>query len=212
MKCILCGGETSFFRQWRGKSYFQCSYCKSIMLHSEDYVSLEEEKERYQEHNNDVNDKRYQNFVSPIVNKVLEERSKDDKGLDFGSGTGPVITKMLRDKGYNIKVYDPFFANYKKRLEKTYDYIVCCEVMEHFHQPKEEFKKLKGLLKPKGSLHLMTEIYDQAIDFDSWNYKNDQTHVFFYHKKALEYIKQQYSFGSMEIIDDMVVYKVKQES
>lgn len=209
MKCTLCGGGTSFFKEWRGKDYLKCSYCKSIMLHKDAYGSLEDEKERYEEHNNDVNDKRYQNFVSPIVDRVLKDRDEEDKGLDFGSGTGPVITKLLRDKNYNIKVYDPFFANYKERLEETYDYIVCCEVMEHFHNPKEEFKKLKGLLNDRGSLYLMTEIYDQSIDFYSWNYKNDQTHVFFYHRKALEYIKDKYRFKKMDIVKDMIVYNVK---
>ena len=209
MECILCGGKTSFFKEWRGKVYLKCSYCKSLMVDKNDYVSLKNEKERYEEHNNDINDKRYQNFVSPIVDRVLKDRDVDDRGLDFGSGTGPVITKMLSDKGYDIKVYDPFFANYKERLEKTYDYIVCCEVMEHFHNPKEEFKKLKGLLNDRGSLYLMTEIYDQSIDFYSWNYKNDQTHVFFYHRKALEYIKDKYRFKKMDIVKDMIVYNVK---
>ena len=37
------------------------------MLDPLDYLSQEEEKERYKNHNNDVNDPRYQKFVSPIV-------------------------------------------------------------------------------------------------------------------------------------------------
>ena len=37
------------------------------MLDPLDYVSQEEEKERYKNHNNDVNGPRYQKFVSPIV-------------------------------------------------------------------------------------------------------------------------------------------------
>lgn len=209
MKCILCKNKLLAFKKWRNKEYLKCSNCNSIMLNPKDYVSLEKERLRYEEHNNDVNDKRYQGFVSPIVNGVLSDYNKESSGLDFGSGTGPVITKLLRDKDYKIKIYDPFFANYKEKLEDKYDYIVSCEVVEHFHNPRIEFKRLKKMLKPGGSLYIMTEIYHEGIDFDSWNYKNDQTHVFFYHRRALEYIKKEYRFDKMEILGNMIVYRNK---
>lgn len=205
MRCLLCENELDDFTYWNEKEYFKCINCHSIILKPSHYISSKEEKERYQEHNNDVNDKRYQAFVSPIVEGVLNDYHKDHEGLDFGSGTGPVITKMLRDQGYKIVTYDPFFANNKERLKESYDYIVCCEVMEHFHNPRLEFSRLKSMLKPGGSLYLKTDIYSQEIDFDSWYYKNDPTHVFFYHKYALEYIKKQYGFSDMIIENDMIV-------
>ena len=179
------------------------------MLDYNHYLSPKKEKERYEQHNNDVYDIRYQNFVSPIVDEVLKDYGTFHKGLDFGSGTGPVITKLLRDDKYNIDIYDPFFANDKEKLHKKYDYIVCCEVMEHFHNPRLEFKKLKAMLNPGGTLYLMTSIYDEDIDWDSWNYKNDPTHVFLYHKKALEYIKNKYQFSEMDVKDNMIVYRNK---
>lgn len=177
------------------------------MMDPSDYITSEKEKERYEEHNNDVYDKGYQNFVTPIVENVLKDYSKSDIGLDFGSGTGPVITKLLRDKEYNIKVYDPFFADNKDRLEEKYDYIICCEVAEHFHNPNMEFKKLKAMLKTNGSLYIMTSIYNEDIEFKTWKYKNDATHVFFYHKKALEYIKVKYGFSEIVIDEDMIIYR-----
>lgn len=207
MKCSLCEGDTEKFKYCRKREYIKCKNCQSVMLDSDYYISLEKEKERYKKHNNDVNDKKYQAFVSPIVDSILNDYDKNHRGLDFGAGTGPVITKLLRDKGYGIQIYDPFFANDKKKLEEKYDYIVCCEVVEHFHNPKKEFKKLKYMLKQGGSLYIMTSIYKDGIDFESWNYKNDSTHVFFYHKKALEYIKKVYGFSEMIIKKDMIIYK-----
>lgn len=206
MKCILCGDQTKLFKIWRNKEYYSCMGCKSIMLEAKYYINNIEEKERYEEHDNDVEDKGYQEFVSPIVEEVLNKYKKHDKGLDFGSGTGPVITKLLRDKEYNIKTYDPFFANYPERLEDKYDYIVCCEVIEHFHNPIEEFKLLKSLLKPGGTLYIKTKIYSEDIDFDSWSYKNDNTHVFFYHKEALEWIKRNYGFSQVKIEENLITY------
>lgn len=179
------------------------------MLNPTDYISSKKEKERYESHDNNVYDKGYQAFVSPIVQAILKDYQKTHKGLDFGSGTGPVITKILRDHRYTIDTYDPFFANDKERLEETYDYIVCCEVMEHFHHPRLEFKQLKNMLKPGGSLYLMTKLYHEGIDFDQWYYKRDPTHVFFYHERALEYIKQQYNFSKMTILENMIIYKIK---
>lgn len=209
MKCILCNGEIEKFKVWRKKDYKKCKNCSSVMLDKKFYLTPKKEKERYEEHNNDVYDKRYQSFVSPIVEEVLKDYDVSHKGLDFGAGTGPVITKLLRDHDYSIDIYDPFFANYKDKLTKKYDYIVCCEVMEHFHNPKLEFKRLKSMLKPLGSLYLMTSIYDEKIDWESWNYKNDPTHVFFYHKKALEFIENEYNFKKMNIKGNMIIYKNK---
>lgn len=208
MNCILCEGKTKFFQLWRNNKYFKCSRCNSVMLDSESYVDESEEKARYEEHNNDVEDKRYQAFVSPIVNEVLREYKENDLGLDFGSGTGPVISKLLKDRGYNIKEYDPFFANYPSRLDKKYDYIVCCEVVEHFHDPVGEFRLLKSLLKPGGSIYIMTSIYEEDIDFISWHYKDDITHVFFYHRDALKWIENNIGFSSMDIEDKLIKFKL----
>jgi hypothetical protein len=68
-----------------------------------------EEKERYLTHNNDITDPRYQKFVQPVVNAVMENFSTASKGLDFGAGAGPVAAEVLGGKGYSVKLYDPFF-------------------------------------------------------------------------------------------------------
>ncbi len=209
MKCILCEGSTRFFENWRDKEYLKCDNCNSLLLNPADYIDKIQEKKRYEEHNNDVNDKRYQNFVYPIVAEVLSDYSVYDKGLDFGAGTGPVISKLLKDKGYDIKIYDPFFANHPYLLEDKYDYIVCCEVIEHFHNPKAEFELMRSMLNPEGSIYIKTSLYKEDIDFITWNYKDDMTHVFFYHKGALEWIKENMGFSSLEIKKDLIKFKVK---
>lgn len=206
MECLLCHCDTEAFKYCNNKEYFKCKNCNSVMLNPKFYISSSKEKERYAKHDNDVNDKGYQKFVSPIVKSVLKDYNKNDKGLDFGAGTGSAITKLLHDKDYNIKTYDPFFYNDEDRLKEKYDYIVSCEVIEHFHNPDVEFDRLKAMLKPNGSLYLMTSIYNEDIDFNSWYYKNDETHVFFYHKKALEYIKRKYRFTEMKIEKDMIIF------
>ncbi len=45
----------------------------------------------------------------------------------------------------------------------------------------------------------MTDIYNKSIDFHSWYYKNDNTHVFIYQKETFDWIKEHYGFSKVEI-------------
>jgi len=175
-------------------------------MQAEFYPSLKEEQLRYETHNNDVEDLGYQEFVKPITSAVLQNFSAHHFGLDFGCGTGPVITSVLKKAAYFVTTYDPIFDNNKEALKTTYDYIVCCEVMEHFHNPLQEFQRLKKLLKPNGKLFCMTELYHENIDFSKWYYKNDPTHVFFYTEKTIEWIQKMIRFSSFEIQRRLIVF------
>ncbi|WP_050855571.1 methyltransferase domain-containing protein [Gillisia limnaea] len=66
--------------------------------------------------------------------------------MDYGCGTGPVATAELVKHSYKVNLYDPYFENHPEVFEETYDFIICCEVMEHFHNPFEEFNRLFKLL------------------------------------------------------------------
>ena len=127
--CILCRGRAKLFLEIKRGKYYQCGECSAVFLAPECYVSEEDEKRRYQEHNNNVEDPGYQKFVEPIVLKIQEKFRRGRQGLDFGAGTGPVAAKLLRDRGYVIELYDPYFYDNPAALEKTYDFIVCCEVI-----------------------------------------------------------------------------------
>jgi len=199
IKCPLCSGNADYFHTSKTTEYFKCITCRALFMNPGNYLNRHDEKERYLEHNNDVNDPRYQNFVSPIVNCIKKNFKPESRGLDFGSGTGPVITDLLRNAGYNINTYDPYFDNRPELLEESYDYIACCEVIEHFHNPAEEFSLLRSILSTKGKLICMTDLYDDTINFSKWYYKDDPTHIFFYHTETLEWIKNRFNFSSLTI-------------
>jgi len=170
MICTLCN---AILIHKKDTYYYDCTTCKAIVKDEKYYLPADEEKARYKAHNNDVNDTRYQHFTSPITNYIIEKFSPMHKGLDFGSGTGPVISSMLLKKAYDIVQYDPFFAPNQAVLTNTYDYIVSCEVFEHFYNPKQEIDRLVSLLKPNGVLLIMTLIYNNEIDFNSWHYRKE---------------------------------------
>ncbi len=198
-QCPLCGGTSSFYLSFRKKDYYRCLNCQGVFLNPQHILSHEEEKKRYEQHNNDVCDPKYRKFVSPLVELVQKNFTKEDQGLDFGCGTGPVITELLRESGYKVSKYDPFFYNDEKALTGLYDYIICCEVIEHFSKPQKEFTLLRSLLKPGGILYCMTEHLSDEIDFSDWYYKNDPTHLFFYHRESYNWIQQNCGYKSFTI-------------
>ena len=204
--CLLCDGSTELYFQHKERRFFLCKECKGISLEKKLLPEPNIEYQRYLQHNNDVENKGYQSFVSPIVSAVLKEFRPDSKGLDFGAGTGPVISKLLKDKNFQIELYDPFFHNYPELLSVKYYYIVCCEVIEHFHDPGKEFELLKELILPKGKLYCMTNIYDKSIDFGRWFYKDDLSHVFFYQRETFYRIKERFEFDDVLINGRLITF------
>jgi SAM-dependent methyltransferase len=204
--CPLCSEISNPFYQWKGRVYHQCTNCLSVFLDPSLYPDHNSEKSRYLEHNNDSNDQKYRNFVSPITKSILSTFSKYNLGLDFGSGTDSAVSKVLIENQFQIKSYDPFFHDDKLVLEERFDYIACCEVIEHFHNPLKEFQLLKSLLLPNGKLFCMTNLYHENIDFHNWYYKNDKTHVFFYHKNSIAWIQNQIGFKGYEIANMLITF------
>ena len=167
-QCPLCLSEAfSFFiNKMNGKEYFRCSQCDLIYLDSTHFISKTQEKSVYLKHQNDVRNEGYQNFVMPLVSYITDHFSPQDKGLDFGSGTGPVISFLLTKQYYTIVQYDPFFSPNFEHLNKTYDYIAACEVVEHFHHPKKEFEQLRNMIKSNASQLISTPLFSDNIDFE----------------------------------------------
>ncbi len=204
--CPLCKGIAGIFYEKKNQLFYLCVNCKGIFLQKNLLPDRKKEIERYLSHNNDIEDERYQTFVSPIVSSVLRDFTATCKGLDFGAGTGPVITKLLQDNKFQIAQYDPFFHNYPAILAKKYNYIICCEVIEHFHDPKKEFSLLKELLLKNGKIYCMTGIYNKSINFGNWSYKNDITHVFIYQKETFLWIKDKFGFTNVTIDGRLITF------
>jgi 2-polyprenyl-3-methyl-5-hydroxy-6-metoxy-1,4-benzoquinol methylase len=169
-------------------------------------LSPADEKARYDTHNNDVEDPGYQKFVSPVVEAVVDSFAADSTGLDFGAGPGPVVSKLLAEQGYLIRQYDPFYSPDESLLKESYDYIVCCEVIEHFNDPQRSFALLRRLLRPGAKLFCMTLLYSPAINIDKWFYANDETHTFFFQAHTLNWIKKHFAFSALSIDNRLVKF------
>lgn len=207
MECPLCHQSTSKQRQL-SPQFYNCNSCGTVFRHSKYFLSSEKEKDRYLLHENYVEDRNYQSFVSPIIDEVCQSFDSKSKGLDFGAGTGPVISKLLIDKGYQMSLWDPFFHANLSVLNDRYNFIVCCEVIEHFHYPLKEFELMKNLLKPGGKLCCMSEILPKETLFKDWYYKNDPTHVVIYSEENLKWIKNRVGFSEVRIDGRLIVFEL----
>lgn len=110
------------------------------------------------------------------------------KGLDFGSGPSPVLAKILeRDYGYDMDIYDLFYATEKVYQDRRYDLITSTEVVEHLADPLVFFKFARDHLREDGLLAVMTLFHpeeDEAILKS--HYLRDMTHISFFSLKTME--------------------------
>ena len=192
MTCIVCKSESvSSFNTKDKKTYWQCSHCLVKFLDQAFFIDEDTEKGRYLEHHNEIGDSAYLKFLSKLSEPLMAKLKPDDRGLDFGCGHGPALAEMLKAKGYDIDLYDPFFYPNKEIFSKKYNFITCTETAEHFFNPNKEFKTFDALLLPDAWLGVMTTFLTEDKLFENWYYRRDPTHVVFYSQKTFEVIAEQ---------------------
>lgn len=161
-----------------------------------DRLHPDEEKKRYSFHQNNINDAGYVAFLNRVIEPSMQYISKGMKGLDYGCGPNPVLAQLVGEKGVECLYYDPFFFP-ECNLDTKFDFIFATECFEHFFSPADELRKICNMLNTDGILGIMTEMKDDGIDFDSWYYKNDPTHVCFYSNESINYICHTYNFKQL---------------
>lgn len=198
--CILCESQdTRVFYEDKAqpfqRTYYRCANCRLIFSDPADLPSQVEEKNRYDIHQNDPNDKGYRDFLRQLFDPLNEILPPGSNGLDFGSGPGPAINLMFEAEGHSVTLYDPFYAHQPAALEKIYDFITATEVVEHLHHPARQLHNLWSCLRPGGYLGIMTLLTDPDLSpsrFANWHYRRDLTHVCFYSWETFEWLARQW--------------------
>lgn len=207
-KCHLCNlRENSFYSRDKKREYFRCNNCKTIFVPPKYHLALNEEKERYSKHTNSNTEPGYINFLKRITVPVTKNIKKGSTGLDFGCGPGPILKNIFNSMGYTIEEYDLYFKKDDSMLLKKWDFIITTEVVEHLKEPFNVINSLWDLIKPGGILAIMTNLYREDIDFKSWYYKGDPTHIQFFCKESFLWLKDKIS-ANVEFIDkDIIILK-----
>jgi len=207
ISCPLCKEFTSQQLEF-SPQFYSCNSCRSVFRNPSYFLSSELEKERYLLHQNNVEDEGYQAFVLPMVEAVYKSFDPTSLGLDFGAGTAPVAAKLLSDSGYEVKLWDPYFHPDTSVLKMTYDFVICCETMEHFYDPLKEFRLMKSVLREGGKIFCMTNLLPKKTAFKDWYYKNDKTHVLFYSEENLKWIQGTVGFSEMTLENRLIVFSI----
>jgi hypothetical protein len=89
--------------------------CHAIFVLPSHFLSAADEKARYDHHQNDPNDEGYRNFLMRIVTPLLSgeyvKLADGARGIDYGSGPSATLSLIMREKGFAMDNYDPFYAN-----------------------------------------------------------------------------------------------------
>jgi SAM-dependent methyltransferase len=204
--CPLClAPDTAPCLEDGARVYHACARCDLYFLDAASHLSLDAERERYLLHRNDVGDPGYRDFVRPLYAAVSERLAPGAHGLDFGCGRASALGHMLESGGYAMRAFDPHFAPDPTSLARSYDFVVACEVVEHLSAPHVELARLRGLLRPGGWLGIMTLLRSPGLDFATWYYRRDPTHVAFYSERSFEWIRARFGFCSLERAGERVV-------
>ena len=197
--CPLCLSKEVFVvfeseRKNLERVYKRCLNCRLLYVPEKYHLSSVEQKKRYLEHNNDVDDLDYQNFLFPLKQAMIPYIKPHSYGIDFGAGPGPALVNMFSDDGFHMALYDLFFHTDRSVLAHFYDFVVMSETAEHFESPGLEFQVINDLLKKGGVMGVMTSILYESIDLEKWYYRMDPTHVAFYSPETMDWIAKEHNW------------------
>ncbi|SHI01791.1 class I SAM-dependent methyltransferase [Ferrimonas marina] len=205
MLCPLCQHRhTALYHQDKRRHYFQCQRCQLVFADPATLLPAQAEKQIYDQHQNHPDDPGYRRFLNRLAEPLQARLNGPSVGLDFGCGPGPALAAMLTEAGHQVALYDPYYAPDRAPLRQQYDFVTCTEAIEHFYRPGREWGLLLSLLKPGGTLGLMTKLVRGPQAFAQWHYKNDPTHVSFFSRATFQYLAKQQGL-QLEIVGGDVI-------
>jgi len=202
MNCSLCNSDIKDqIIDNQRKKYTICNNCGLILLDKEFYVSPEAEKQRYMLHENNTDNKGYIDYLNKIISSSLTPFLKPGGRLfDYGCGPEKSWAGILKEIGFHVSTYDPYFDNNKDWVDKYFDAVTAIEVFEHMITPKIDLENISRCLRTGSLLIVRTMLHNNnSEDFIKWWYKDDPTHVSFYSETTINYICNRWDFELMQI-------------
>lgn len=197
MICPLCQtlNSKSFFQGPNGE-YIHCTNCDLIYLDSKFYLNSQDEKKRYETHQNIPSDGKYRNYLLSTFRHIQDKLPPNAKLLDFGCGPTEGMKYVVSKFGFHCDSYDPFFFPSLSFEKFSYDGIILSESLEHFYEPQHQLERILSFLKKDGKLLIRTERHLGEDHFRTWYYQKDPTHVIFFSNKTFEFIAKRYNLLS----------------
>jgi len=172
--------------------YYACPACEWIVLDEAHIIPHEQQQERYALHENTCDNEGYVAMFERFMTACVDPyRNTIHTILDFGCGPGPVLATLLKQRGFQVDMYDIFFKPDESYRKKKYDLITMTEVLEHIKDPLSIMRDLTRCLSKKGKIALMTLFHEaDEARFAQWWYRREDTHISFYTTKTLHVLAQ----------------------
>lgn len=206
--CPLCAsGDSREYSCDERRRYLRCSSCMLVFVPALHHLSPAAEKKRYDLHRNAPDNEGYRTFLRRMADPLMKRLSPGSEGLDFGSGPQPLLASLVREAGYSMAIYDPFYEPVPDVLDRRYDFITATEVVEHLRDPKTELGRLWNCLRPRGWLGIMTRPVVQRDAFPVWHYKNDLTHICFFSPETFRWLAGRWAADLEFLEGDIVLFR-----
>lgn len=205
--CPLCHDGSALVGEAHGREYWACSRCDLHFVPAEQHLPGEDERARYELHDNTMENKGYVRMFTRKIRVMRRHWQDVHSVLDYGCGPGPVLVELLRRIGYDAVGYDPYFAPSIEN-EKRFDAVVSTETFEHFASPGQELTRITSLIRPGGYLAVMTQFRPDEPSITKWWYAREPTHVTFYSGATFRWIAEAYGFDVVHLdTKDFVVLR-----
>jgi SAM-dependent methyltransferase len=177
--------------------YFECERCRfcfSTHLDAADHTEV------YDEDYWNNQDPDWYGRVSETLRLVLLANSLlcrppyELEILDFGCGIGGFVEMSRRSLQLDVwgtDIVPPKVGRerFLPVVDRQFDVIVTCEVLEHVPTPSATFRQLRSWLKPGGVLAFQTAEYDPNGEGRDWWYVGpDNGHISLYSRGALDHL------------------------
>lgn len=209
MTCPLCLSTKSKIHDLdKARSYLRCCDCSLIYVQKNQFITQDQEKQRYDAHENNSSDPRYRSYLVKISESIRPYLKTGDQGLDFGSGKSTLLAELLMP--FETKFFDIYYHPDHEVLDFQYDFIILSEVIEHLRDLRTTMLYLRERLKPTGKLFIKTKFYPtKDEDFKTWFYKRDLTHVAFFDQSSFYKLGEILNLEKFqEIGEDLYLFKV----
>lgn len=203
MQCKICHSETKKIHKDTilnkySIEYFQCKSCGFVQTENPYWLN--------ESYNNaiscsDTGIMSRNLMLSELTTNIFSLLNhKEGDFLDYGGGYG-VLTRLMRDKGFNFYWYDKYAENLVARgfegeiSNRKYDGITSYENFEHFENPLENIEKIFCLTD---FLLFSTELITVPAPSSSewWYYCLEHgQHISLFSKPSLEYIARKYNYN-----------------
>jgi hypothetical protein len=191
--CKICNSATHVLEvKGSSKIYHVCDSCEFIFLDERFILSPEEERRRYEFHNNTFDNAGYVAMFERFIAEVITPHcGKIRTALDFGCGTTPVLATLLKKQIKTVDHFDHYFYPDQSFIARRYDLIAATEVVEHLKDPVATLRMLVSHLDPGGALALMTKFHPcNDTEFLKWWYRLDDTHISFYSARTFDILAE----------------------